>query len=280
MTLRIGAVIIAALIAFSIAAIALPMASYVTILEPYNATVQQNGSIYLGKVGPGQTFYITVSATTTNQSGAQENIGWDELIASSLPSGWITQNSALYTSAPSIKIAVSPQARNGTYAFNVSAINVGNYSKLGTLKFQAYVNVTPDVFILNVSPPTINAGPGVPADIYVSINNTGVSDSPFNITVHNLPAWNTSETVIAVHHTEEHFVYPVYEDEPGQYHIQLYVSSIASSLIYKQSNITLTTAASIPNDYAALGQGALTFPIIYAPAYAVMYLISLLAKYL
>jgi hypothetical protein len=254
-------------------------ATYVNITEPYNATVQQSGNIYLGKVGPGQTFYVTISATTQS-AGTTYAIGWDELIASSLPQGWLTQNSALYTPAPSVKIAVSPQAANGTYSFNLTAINVGNYSKLGDLKFKAYVNVTPDVFKLNVSPSDVNAGPGVPADIDVIINNTGVSDSPFNITVHGLPAWNYSSTVIALHHTEGKFIYPVYENEPGQYHIQLYVSSIASPLIYKQSNITLTTKASIPNDYAALGQGALAFPIIYAPADAVMYLISLLAKYI
>lgn len=263
-----------------VSALALTHATYVNITEPYNTTVQQNGSVYLGKVGPGQTFYVTISSATKNGTGASFGIGWDELLASSLPSGWLTQNSALYTTYPSIKISVAPQAANGTYSFNLTAINVGNYSKLGSLSFRAYVNVTPDVFILSANPTDINVGPGVPADIYVIINNTGVSDSPFNITVHGLPAWNYSSTVIAIHHTQGRFVFPVYENEPGRYNIQLYVSSVASSLIYKQINITLTTKASIGNDYAALGQGALTFPIVYAPVYSVMYLISLLARHI
>jgi len=263
-----------------IAVAALAHASYVNITEPYNTTVIQNSSVYLGKVGPGETFYVTISATTTNQTGASVPIGWDELEASSLPNGWLSTNSPLYTSSPSIKIAVSPQAPNGTYSFNLSAINVGNYSKLGTLRFTAYVNVTPDVFKLDVTPTSISAAPGVPADIYVSVNNTGVSDSPFNITIHGLPAWNLSETVIALHHTVGYYTYPVYENEPGQYNIQLYVSSVSSPLVNKQSSITLTTKASVPNDYAALGQGALTFPIVYAPAYAVMYLIDIIARYL
>lgn len=265
------------LVAFTL--VALSRASYVNITEPYNATVMQNGSIYLGKVGPGQTFYITISAATTSATGEVYNIGWDELLATNLPNGWITANSPLYTSTPSIKITVAPQAANGTYSFNVTALNLGNYSKLGNLRFLAYVNVTPDVFKLNVTPTNISAGPGQPQNIYVTINNTGVSDSPFNITLHGLPAWNYSKTVIALHHTQGGFEYPVYVNEPGVYHVELYVSSIASSLIYKQSNITITTKATVPNDYAALGNGALTFPIVYAPAYAVMYLISLLAKY-
>lgn len=264
----------------AVALIAISGATYVNITEPYNATVNQNGSIYLGKVGPGQTFYVTISATTENSTGATYSIGWDELIASSLPNGWITENSALYTTNPSIKITVAPQAQNGTYSFNLTAINLGNYSKLGDLKFLAYVNVTPDVFKLNVNPTVIDSAPGVPFNIYVNINNTGVSDSPFNITLVGLPAWNYSKEEIALHHTQGSFVYPVYVDEPGVYHVGLYVSSVASPLIYKQSNLTLTTKASIPNDYEALGQGALTFPIIYAPAYAVMYLIDLIARHI
>ena len=36
--------------------------TYVNVTEPYNATLTNNGSIYLGKVGPGQTFSITISS--------------------------------------------------------------------------------------------------------------------------------------------------------------------------------------------------------------------------
>lgn len=271
-------ILLSILLAFAVVSVS--HATYVTIIQPYNATMQQGGSIYLGKVGPGQTFYVTISAATKNSSGTLFPIAWDELNASSLPSGWISQNSPLYTSTPSVKIAVASQAHNGTYGFNITAINVGNYSKFGSLRFTAYVNVTPDVFKLNVTPTSINAGPGLPSTIYVTINNTGVSDSPFNITMHGLPAWNYSSTVIALHHTKGTFLYTVYENTPGKFKAQLYVSSISSPLINRQSNITLITKASVANDYAALGQGALTFPIVYAPAYAVMYLISLLAKYI
>lgn len=267
-------------IVFLALAMATAHATYVNILEPYNATVQQNGSIYLGNVGPGQTFYVTIASATTNSSGMRFPIGWDEVVASGLPQDWLAENSPLNIAELSIKIAVAPNASNSTYGFNITAINTGNYSKLGSLRLRAYVNVTPNVFKLSVSPTNISAAPGVPADIHVSINNTGVSDSPFVITVHGLPAWNSTTQVIALHHTEGHFTYQVYENEPNQYHVQLYVSSVSSQLIFKQQNITLTTSASVPNDYAALGEGALAFPIIYEPAYAVMYLISLLYKYL
>ena len=251
-------------------------ASYVSVVEPYNATVKTNGSMYLGKVGPGQTFFVTISGTTTDSTGNVLNLGWNKLVATDIPAGWLVQNSSLYNPTLSVKMTVAPNASNGTYAFNLTAINIGNYSKIGSIRFKAYVNVTPNVFILYVHPTSISAGPGEPASVYVQINNTGVSDSPFVISSQGLPGVNSTQTVIALHSTTQQFVYAIYENEPGIYGLKLRVSSLSSPRIYKETSISLKIAASVPNDYEALGQGALAFPIIYAPAYAIMYLISLL----
>jgi hypothetical protein len=253
-------------------------ATYVNIIEPYNATVGNNGSVYLGKVGPGQTFFVTVSASTTNSSGSMMDLGWNKLVVTGIPQGWLAQNSSLYNPTLSAKITVAPNASNGTYVFNLTAINVGNYSGLGHVSFKAYANVTPDVFVLDVHPTSISTGPGEPASIYVQINNTGVSDSPFVISAQDLPGVNSTQTVIALHSTTQQFVYGVYENEPGVYNMKLRVSSLASPRVYKETDIALRVAASLPNDYEALGQGVLAFPIIYEPAYAVMYLISIVAR--
>jgi hypothetical protein len=249
-------------------------ASTVTVLEPFNATVTQGGSVLLGKVGPGQTFYVTISSNTTNSTGTVFSRGWNKLVATGVPQGWIVENSSLNGADLSIKIDPSPNAQNGTYTFNLTAINLGNYSHLGAVEFQALINVTPDVFSLQISPTNISTGPGQPASIYVTINNTGVSDSPFVINMQGLPAWNSSQSVIALHHTTETFTYQVYENEPGTYRAQLNVTSGSSPLVYRRSNVTLVIQASLLNDYRAVGQGAIVFPVIYQPVYAVMYLIS------
>ena len=257
---------------------ALSSAAYVNIIEPYNMTVQNGAGVFIGKAGPGQTFFITINSATKNSTGYTFNQGWNKLVASEMPPGWIVQNSSLYTQYPKVEVSVAPYAINGTYAFNLTAINVGNYSKLGSVNLRVYVNITPDVFKLSATPTDLNTGIGQPARIYVSINNTGVSDSPFVISMDGLPAWNTNSTVIALHNTSQSFVYSIYENEPGVYHPMLHVSAVSSPLVYKQTNITLTVNASIPNDYATLGEGTLAFPVIYEPVYAIMYLISLLFK--
>jgi hypothetical protein len=251
-------------------------AAYVNVVEPSNYTVYSGSTVYLGKVGPGQTFTVTISTTTANNTGALVERGWNQLVVSSLPQGWIAANSSLNNAYESVQITPASTAPNGTYQFILTAINTGNYSKLGSVKFTAFINVTTNVFRLQVSPTSISTGPGEPAKILVSINNSGVSDSPFLITATGLPAWNNTIPVIALHGTTGNFTYPVFENEPGTYYAQLIVSSQQSPLVYERSNITLTVQASLLNDYKAIGQGSIAFPVIYEPVYAVMYLISLL----
>ncbi len=264
----------------SLVAVPLASATYVSIVEPFNHTINtQNSTVYLGKDGPGQTFYVTISAATTNSTGALNNLGWNQFVVSGLPQGWIAQNSALYTPTLSVKITPQATTSDGSYSFNLTAVNFGNYSKLGSLKFTAVVNVTPDVFKLNVTPITTYEGVGTPTDVYVSINNTGVSDSLFQVSLKGLPSYNITQSVIALHHTTERFTYPITLNEPGVYHVSIDVGSVASPLIFRQTNITIVTKASLLNDYHAIGSGVVAFPIVYEPVYAIMYLISLIFRH-
>ena len=51
-----------------------------------------------------------------------------------------------------MKITVAPSTLPGTYKMTIKAVNIGNYSKLGNLTFDAYINVTNDVFSFVVTP--------------------------------------------------------------------------------------------------------------------------------
>lgn len=255
--------------------------AYVKVIEPYNATLYNSGSVYLGDVGPGQTFYITITAASTNSNGLLINYGWNSFTAMNLPEGWVVQNSSFNTQTLSINIRPAENAPDGRYSFNLTAINTGNYSGLGTVQFTAYVNVTTDVFKLNLSPTNVSAGIGKPTNIYITIDNTGVSDSPFVVSVAGLPGWSAQPLeVIALHSTTKSIVFPLYEYTPGVYTAVFHVESLASPLVYKNTNVTLVVKPSLYNDYLAIGQGAPIFPIIYEPAYAIEYLISRLFSFI
>ena len=255
-------------------------AMYLQIEGPITAGPLMDGSsISLGKVGPGESFYILASATTTNQTGTVVDIGWDTLEAVNLsrtcsPSLWCSEPSPLYENPMKIKITVAPNAQNGTYMIPIRAVNVGNYSKLGNLTINAYINVTPNVFTSDVSPTKLIAGVGQPASLEVKINNTGASDDPFLINTYGLPAWNTSVEVIAAHFTNNTYFYPVFMNEPGDYHFNLTINSTTSPLIKKSYPVELVVQDSLINDYGATGQGVPLSPVIYEPAYALMLLIK------
>jgi len=238
-------------------------APYLAIQGPTTGKIYSSGSIFLGKVGPGESFYIMASPTTVNATGFAINIGWDTLEAVSLPQGWSAQASPLYENPMKMKVTVAPNTRNGTYVMVLRAVNLQNYSRIGNLTFDAYINVTPNVYELNVTPDMLTTGIGQPASLLITINNTGISDDPFVINASGLPAWNASDTVIALHSKSTSFVYPVYVNEPGVYIFNLSVSSTTSPLIHKQYVIKLVGEASVPNDYSAIGQGVLLAPIVY-----------------
>lgn len=254
-------------------------ATYVNMLEPYNVTIHNGSTVYLGKVGPGQTFYVSINASSTTNTGNYIKLGWNKFVVKKTPPGWIVENSPLNTEFLPILIKPSPNTSVGRYELTLEAINIGNYSGLRSLTFNGYITVTPDVFVLNVSPKKIISSPGTPSKIFITINNTGVSDNPFLISMTGLPAWNSSKTVIALHRTSGKFVYTVHENIPGIYHTKLHVTSISSNLVSKDINVTVVEKRGIINDYSAIGKGSITFPIIYEPAYVVMYLISLIFKH-
>lgn len=271
--------IFAAVVAAALAGIA-GASPYLRVIEPFNATLHNGGSIYLGNDGPGQPFFITALANTTNSTGVLIDKGWNFMTATGVPSGWVVKNSSDYLYSMAVELTPAPDTKPGIYAFNLTAVNIGNYSKLGSLRFTAYANITPNVFKLAVSPSILSSGPGQPKSVYVTINNTGVSDSPFEISVKGLPAFNRSIEVIALHHTSRKFAYQVFGNEPGSYKAKMYVDSVDSPEVHEEANITLNVKASIQNDYNALGYGSNAFPIIYEPAYAVMYFINLIAKHI
>ena len=249
-------------------------AMYLNVMGPVTALIYNNGTVNLGKVGPGESFYILASATTANTSGILVNLGWNTLQAVKLPPGWSAQASPLYQNPMKMKITVAPTAATGTYTMVLRAVNVGNYSKLGNLTFNATINVTPDVLSSTLYPSTAVAGVGEPVNLRITLNNTGASDDPFLINAYGLPAWDSPAEVIATHSTKSTYLYPVFINEPGVYHFNITINSTTSPLIRNTYLITLTARSGLINDFSATGQGVVLSPVIYEPAYAVMLLLS------
>lgn len=269
---------LAALMCIITAIIPISSAMSLTVLGPTSAVLTNGQSVYLGKVGPGESFYVLASATTPNATGFVVNIGWDQLSAVNLPQGWTSQQSLLYANPMKLKVTVPPNAQYGIYNITLLAVNTANYSRLGNITVVAKVNVTPYVFSTSVQPTSIQSGVNQPTNLYVMINNTGISDDPFNINLVGLPAWNVTDQVVALHLTQSTYVYPVYVGEAGKYHFNLTISSTTSPALFVSYPINLTARPSLINDYRAVGQGVMLSPVIFEPSYELMLLLSYLYK--
>lgn len=244
--------------------------TYLGVIAPVSTAIYSNQSFYLGKVGPGESFYVLATPNTTNMNGTYVNIGWDTLQAVNLPKGWSSQASPSYENPMKMKITVSSNAQYGTYTLEIRAVNFQNYSGLGNLTFFGLVNVTPNVFKVSVSPTSLSSGIGQPTNLYITINNTGISDDPFVIHAEGLPVWNVSDEVISLHSTKNTFTYPIFGNEPGVYGFNLTVTSATSSMLTESFPLKLTVQESLFNDYNAVGNGIGLSPIIFEPAYVFM----------
>ncbi len=255
---------------------------YVNIVHPVNITVNASAAntVYLGQDGPGQTFSISINAQTQSPNGTVYDLGWNEFNAYNMPENWTVENSSQNNKVLTIEIKPSPLAKQGLYKMHFEAVNIGNYSKLGTLKFNATIYITPKVYNISIENTSINAGLGQPAAFTVLVKNLGVSDTPFIISSKGLPGFSNNITVISPHNSVQEFKYYVFANEPGVYNINISVNALSSPLIFKNTNATLTIRPTIVNDYKSIGNGALIFPVVYQPAYSVMYLIYALGHYL
>ncbi len=252
--------------------------SYIRMIEPYSSILYSNSSVYLGKVAPGQTFYVTISSTSMNGQGKSINLGWNHFVAYGLPKGWVIENSSYNINEPSIKIKAASNASYGIYNFTLEAINSGDIAKIGEPKIHAEINVSNDVIRLSLPYKSIEIDPLKTSMVYVVINNTGVSDNPFIIGSTGLPGWNFTQSVISEHGSSNEFAYPIKVDAPGVYKMSLYVRSATSPEVYESENISVTARSTLFTDYNSIGSGSVLFPIIYAPIDAVMYLIGVLIK--
>ena len=195
--------------------------------------------------------------------------------------GWSALSSPLYENPMKMKVTVASNTPYGRYRIEVKAVNLQNYSRIGNLTFFTYVNVTRNIFKINISPSNLSSGPGQPASVYITINNTGISDEPFNIAAAGLPAWNVSDEIISLHSTKNRYTYPIFENEPGIYRMNITVDSATSSLVFDSFPVKFEVKNSLLNDFNAVGNGVGLSPIIFEPSYAVMsgiyYIYSILA---
>jgi len=250
-------------------------AAVAEVLSPTVASVENGGSIYLGKIGPGQTVYVTVRGTTT--TGGRYGLGgtWQILRVVELPEGWEGFDSKEMATQMQAGIKAASDAADGRYRVKLALEeDVTKQQQLGNVLFYVTLDVDKNVLRATFPQKETNTGVGQPARYEIIIENTGKASDIFDISSTGVPNWNFTKTI---HIPAEKTVTTFYEftvNEEGEYQPTIQITSQSSNLIASQQNVKVTVKSNLEGDIKATKNGVLIFPTVLEPLYALLGLIG------
>ncbi len=246
----------------------------ITVTAPFKKEVQEGDMIDLGTIGPGQT--VSIEADPIMTTGGIHGIGgtYDMAVAEDLPEGWTTKESKLYQNPLQVTITADPDAEPGNYTAKIIVIDESNGEELGNVTFDAKVTITYDVVEFDVSPESLEVGPGQPAIFEITIENKASTSDVFEVSALGPKRWEFRKPVFVPAQSSKTIHYEIVGEEEETYKATVSIVSLASENIADEKNVTLLIKPSLLGDYTATNNGVLVFPIFQAPIYALAGLLS------
>jgi len=246
----------------------------IQMIEPVLTEISEGETIDLGTMGPGQTVEIQLHPKV--YTGGIHGIGgnYDQAYATDLPSGWDTQPSKIYGSPLQVKITAGSYTEEGTYTIPIIVEDEGNGEELGTVTFYVRIKISEEVMDFTVTPTKVTTGVGQPARFEIRLNNNGNAGDTFKVSTEGVSKWEFTKLVYLPPRSSKTITYEVAGFEEETYTTEITVESSSSSRVSQTKTITLTVNPDLLSDYKSVNNGALLFPIIAAPVYALIGLIS------
>ena len=246
----------------------------IQIIEPVLTEISEAEIIDLGTMGPGQTVELQLHPKV--YEGGIHGIGgnYDQAYAYELPAGWDTQPSKIYGNPLQVKITAGPYTEEGTYTIPIVVEDEGNGEELGKVTFYARVKISEEVMDFTVTPTEEDAGIGQPARFEITVNNNGNAGDTFKVSAIGVSKWEFTQLVYISPRSSKTITYEVAGFEEETYTTEITVESSSSSRVFQTKTIILNVYPDLLSDYKAVNNGALLFPIIEAPVYALIGLIS------
>ena len=252
------------------------MAAFTEVLEPITLKVQDNETVYLGKVGPGQTIDIVVKGEAPEGTG-RYNLGgrWQILRILEIPKGWTGFNSAEMAIKMKAIVKVAENAPDGEYTIKLRLEeDTTEQQELGSVTFFAKVKVSKDVMDSGVVDNRIEAGVGQPARYKIVIVNTGSASDVFEISSTGVPTWEFEKAIHIPAGKAITTFYEIVANEEKEYKPVLTIKSKSSEDIIEVHNLQLTVKSNVIGDIIATKNGVLVFPIILEPLYSLLGIIG------
>ena len=250
-------------------------ASAITIIAPVSTQIDDGAQISIGDVGPGQTFIV--SAEPKVASGGRYDLGgaYDQLSASSLPSGWVSSPSRLYSAPLQADVTVPKGAADGQYTVEFTMWDEAGEQGLGrNVSFKALVNVRHDIMDMKVEPSSLSVGAGQPARYTITVVNKGIANDVFTVGSSGVRNLEFRRSVYIPSGTSKTLSYEVVVETESDYWVKIWSKSSSSDSISSEQDVTLRVNTDLFSDYRAVNRGVLLFPLTQAPLYFVTGLLS------
>ncbi len=255
-------------------ALLLSLGFSINLVSPQISNAQNNDFIDVGKIGPGQTISLLIDPKVIE--GGIHGIGgqYDQAVAFNLPKGWSTTDSKLYQNPLQVTITTDPNSPPGNYTIPIKIIDENDGEKLGNIILNVKVQITWDVMDFEVTPSSINTGPGQPARFALKITNKGSTSDVFQVSTSGPKRWQFTKPVFIPAQSSKTIYYEIVSNEEETYQSTIKVVSLASNNIADEENVTLSVHSDLFGDYKATNHGVVVFPIFEAPVYSFAGLLS------
>ncbi|MCC7552660.1 hypothetical protein KO317_03265 [Candidatus Micrarchaeota archaeon] len=246
----------------------------IDILSPISKNVENREIVYLGTMGPGQT--IGISFNPEVYKGGKYGTGgfWDYIEIIDVPNGWKGFESKLYANPSQIEITAAKNAPEGNYSSTILIHDENNADELGQITLFLITEIKHDLIDVDVTPKSKKVGTNQPAIVTIKLKNKGMVPDKFEISSSGIQHWDFKKSVYVPGNEEIELLYEIVGNEEEKYNIQITATSESSSIITNSKKIELTVDTNLISDWKATNNGLLIFPIIEAPIYSLMGLIS------
>ncbi|MFA5381560.1 MAG: hypothetical protein WC356_00175 [Candidatus Micrarchaeia archaeon] len=246
----------------------------IELIEPISKNVKNGELIYLGAIGPGQT--IGISFNPEIKEGGKYGTGgfWDYIEVTTVPEEWKSSDSKLYSNPSQIEITASKNAPEGNYSSTITIFDEDNADELGNITLYLITEIKHDIMDFEVSPKTKITGANQPAVFTIKIKNKGLVQDKFEISSSDIPDWTFKKSVYVPGNSEKEILYEVVGKEKAEYDIFIKSTSESSDIITESEKVHIKIETNLISDWKATNNGLLIFPIIEAPIYSLMGLIS------
>ncbi len=246
----------------------------IELIEPISKNVDNGDIIYLGVMGPGQTIGVSLNPEV-KEGGKYETGGFfDYIEVANIPEDWKSSDSKLYANPSQIEITAGKDILEGNYSSTIIIFDEDNSDGLGNITLYLIIEIKHDVVDLDVSPKTIEVGANQPAIFTIKIKNKGMVQDKFEISSTGMQDWNFKKRIYVPANSEKDVLYEVVGSEEETYEISITAKSESSDIITKSKNVNMKVNTNLISDYKATNNGLLIFPIVEAPIYFLMGLIS------